>query len=147
VVYHSGASNLVAGDTNSRRDIFSHIVGTRVTALVSRAANGGAANGDSLAPTVSQDGRRIAYSSSATDLVSRDLNGSVTDVIVTDLNAAPGAQNALASVSTGGSAANGASGFPALSRNGLVVAYHSSATNLVSGDTNGVLDVFARTLQ
>jgi hypothetical protein len=145
VAYQSGATNLVAGDTNSRRDIFRHGVGTRVTTLVNRAANGGVANGDSLAPSISDDGRRVAYSSSATDLVARDANGATTDVFVTNIDAAPGAQNSLVSVSTGGAAANGASAFPALSANGLVTAFHSSATNLVSGDTNGSLDVFART--
>jgi Tol biopolymer transport system component len=145
VAYQSGATNLVAGDTNSRRDIFHHGVGTRLTTLVNRAANGGVANGDSLGPSISADGRRVAYSSSATDLVARDANGAITDVFVTSLDAAPGAQNALVSVSGGGAAGNGASAFPAITADGAGTAFHSSATNLVSGDTNGTLDVFART--
>jgi hypothetical protein len=144
VAYQSGASNLVAGDTNGRRDIFHHGVATRVTTLVARAANGGMANGDSLAPSISADGRRVAYSSVATDLVGRDTNG-VTDVFVTDIDAAPGTQNTLVSVAGGGAAANGASAFPALSADAQVTAFHSGATNLVAGDTNGKLDVFART--
>jgi hypothetical protein len=146
VVYQSAAANLVRGDTNGRRDIFHHAVGTRVTTLVSRAANGGVSNGDSLSPWISDDGIRVAYASVATDLVSRDANGATSDVFLTDLDKAPGARNTLLSLGTGGAAANGASASPAISRNGLVTAYHSNATNLVAGDTNGVLDVFARTL-
>jgi hypothetical protein len=130
---------------DGRRDIFHHGVATRVTTLVVRAANGGVANGDSLAPSISADGRRVAYSSVATDLVSRDANGTITDVFVTDIDEAPGAQNRLVSISSAGAAANGASAFPALSANGLVTAYHSAATNLVAGDSNATLDVFART--
>jgi hypothetical protein len=145
VAYQSGASNLVAGDTNSRRDVFHHGVATRVTTLVTRAANGGVANGDSLAPSISADGRRVAYSSGASDLVARDSNGSVSDIFVTDIDAAPGAQNTLVSVAGAGAAANAASGFAALSADGRVTAFHSNATNLVAGDTNQVLDVFART--
>jgi hypothetical protein len=145
VAYQSGASNLVAGDTNGRRDIFHHGVATRVTSLAVRAANGGMANGDSLAPSISADGRRVAYSSVATDLVSRDTNGTITDVFVTDIDAAPDAQNRLVSISSAGAAANGPSAFPALSANGQVTAYHSTATNLVAGDSNATLDVFART--
>jgi Tol biopolymer transport system component len=144
VAFQSAATNLVSGDTNSRRDIFHHGVATRVTTLAVRAANGGVANGDSLAPSISDDGRRIAYSSSASDLVARDSNGATVDVFVTDVDAAPGAGNTLVSVSTGGAAANGASGFPGLSADGLTAAYHSNASNLVSGDTNGALDVFVR---
>src|SRR3712207_7013799 len=55
-----------------------------------------------------------------------------SDVYVTDIDAAPGFQNRLVSVSSSGAAANGASAFPALSGNGLVTAFHSSATNLVA---------------
>lgn len=143
VAFQSAATNLVAGDTNGRRDIFHHGVATRVTTLVARAANGGMANGDSLAPAISDDGRKVAYSSTATDLVGRDPNGSVADVFVTDLDASAGAQNTKLSVSSAGVAANLASGFPSISADGLVTAYSSSATNLVSGDTNGTLDVFA----
>lgn len=144
VVYQSAANNLVGGDTNSRRDVFRHDVINGLTTLVSAAGTGGAANGDSLAPSISADGRRVAYSSTASNLVGTDANGATSDVFVTDLAAAPGAQNTLVSVSTGGTAANGTSAFSALSHNGLVTAYHSSATNLVAGDTNATLDVFAR---
>ena len=77
--------------------------------------------------------------------IARDANGSTTDVFLTDIDAPAGAQNTLVSISTAGAAGNGASAGPALSLNGLVTAFHSSATNLVAGDTNASLDVFART--
>lgn len=143
VAFQSAATNLVAGDTNSRRDIFRHTVATGITTLVVKAANGGMANGDSLAPSISDDGRKVAFSSSATDLAGSDTNGTTSDVFVTDIDAAPGAQNTRVSVA-GNGAANGASAFASLSGNGAVTAYHSSATNLVAGDTNGTLDVFSR---
>jgi Tol biopolymer transport system component len=145
VVYESRATTLVPGDTNARTDIYRHDVLSRVTTLVSKAAGGGLSNGDSRGPAISADGRRVAYNSAATNLVGRDANGATLDVFVTDLAAPAGAQNTLVSVATGGAAADGASAGAALSANGLVTAYRSSATNLVSGDTNRVTDVFART--
>ena len=144
MAFQSGASNLVAGDTNeSPRHL--HQRRHRATSLVARAANGGVANGDSLAPSISADGRRVACSSVATDLVGQDLNGAITDVFVTNIDAAPGAQNRLVSLSSGGVAANGASAFPALSGDGLVTAFHSAPPTWWPRDTNTTLDVFART--
>jgi len=145
VVFDSGSSNLVPGDTNGRRDIFRYETVTGLTTLVSATASGGFANGESLAPSISGDGRRVAYSSTATNLVGSDANGATSDAFVTDLSVPTGARTTLVSVSGGGAAGNGASASAALSHNGLVAAFHSSATNLVSGDTNATLDVFART--
>lgn len=115
VVFASDATNLVAGDTNGRRDIFLRDTVSKTTRLVSKPKSGGA-NGNSYAPQVSDDGRYVAYLSDATNLVSGDTNG-VTDLFRFEV--ATGAvtrvsQTVLASqvtkpVSAFGMSANGAS--------------------------------------
>jgi WD40-like Beta Propeller Repeat len=151
VAYESSASNLVSGDTNGRRDVFHHDLITRLTNRVVNGRNSGLindpGNGDSGGAAISHTGRIVAFHSAATNLVSADPNGAVLDVFVANLDRPLGAQNTLASVSTAGAAANGASAIPDLSSNNQVVTFHSQASNLVAGDTNGTLDAFARTLQ
>src|SRR5262249_50865216 len=83
VAFQSSASNLVPGDTNGRSDIFVHDRVTGVTTRVSVADEGVQADGDSSQPTLSADGRFVAFSSSATNLVTGDTNG-VMDVFVHD---------------------------------------------------------------
>jgi Tol biopolymer transport system component len=148
VVFDSRTTNLVDGDTNNRVDVFHHNLVTRQTTRVVNGAGSGLVNnpgnGDSLAPSTNHNGRLVAFSSKATNLVANDANGSVGDVFVANLDAARGAQNTLVSVTSGGAAANGVSSAPALSSNGQVVAFASAATNLAAGDTNGKTDAFAR---
>lgn len=90
--------------------------------------------------TISESGRYVAFHSPAATLVPGDNNG-VNDIFVKDLNT-----GAITRVSTaaGGVQANGASTAPVLSADGQFVAFHSAATNLVAGDTNGVQDVFVK---
>ncbi|MCP2246333.1 TolB family protein [Lentzea aerocolonigenes] len=91
-------------------------------------------NGDSTTPVTSADGRYVAFPSLASNLVHGDRNG-VSDVFVSDLRT-----GVVRSASRGG---NGPSfDPPALSADGRFVAFVSSASNLVPGDTNGVDDVF-----
>lgn len=91
-------------------------------------------NGDSTTPVISSDGRYVAFPSLASNLVRGDRNG-VSDVFVSDLRT-----GVVRSASRGG---NGPSfDPPALSADGRFVAFVSSASNLVPGDTNGVDDVF-----
>jgi Tol biopolymer transport system component len=91
-------------------------------------------NGDSTTPVISADGRYVAFPSLASNLVHGDRNG-VSDVFVSDLRT-----GVVRSASRGG---NGPSfDPPALSADGRFVAFVSSASNLVPGDTNGVDDVF-----
>ena len=80
VAYTSRATTLVAGDTNSRRDVFVHDRLTRVTERVSVSSAGAQANGDSTPGifsswvAISADGRRVAFSSSASNLTPGDTN-------------------------------------------------------------------------
>lgn len=89
----------------------------------------------------SRDGRFVAVVSEATNLVAGDDNGA-SDIFLVDRTSD---ERTLISQS-GGTPANGASGAPAVSNDGRYVAFVSSATNLVPGDTNGVADVFRKDL-
>ncbi|MDO8847130.1 MAG: hypothetical protein Q7W51_01930 [Coriobacteriia bacterium] len=140
VAFYSDATNLVSGDTNSATDIFvrDRIAGTTTRASV---ATGGAQGfGSCSDPSISADGRYVAFYSDSTNLVSGDTNG-VTDVFVRDLI---GGTTTRVSVATGGAQANGYSDEQSISASGRYVAFRSTATTLVSGDTNGNQDIFVR---
>ncbi len=111
--------------------------GGRIT-LISRGADGRPGDGDSSDPVLSGDGRWIAYRSEASNLVAGDTNG-VADIFLHDR--ATG-ETRRVSVASTGVQANRASWSPVLSLDGRYVAFISAATNLVSGDGNGVADLF-----
>lgn len=138
VAFRSSATNLVPADTNGADDIFVRNYDTGTTERVSLGANRQQANGSSDRPSLSGDGRYVAFTSSATNLVAGDTNG-VADVFVRDRQTD---QTERIGVSADGSQANGGSGESSISRDGRYVAFKSSATNLVPEDTNGVADVF-----
>ena len=144
VAFPSEATNLVPGDTNGVTDVFVRDRLTGTTERVSVSSAGAEANGTSFTPAISADGRFVAFSSDATNLVGRDTNGAV-DVFVHDR--VTGATKRV-SVSSTGAQANDDSfaGFfaPAVSADGRFVAFSSDATNLVPGDTNDQTDVFVR---
>jgi PKD repeat protein len=118
-----------------------------VITRVSVSSNGTEGNSGSDAISVSADGRFVAFTSDATNLVAGDTN-SVPDVFHRDTClGAPGGcspSTVRASVASDGAQGNSASGFPAISANGRFVAFVSAATNLVPGDTNDMSDVFVR---
>jgi hypothetical protein len=148
IAFQSDASNLVAGDTNSATDVFFRDMESGVTSLVSiSAAGSGAGNGFSQDPSISTDGRYIAFSSSATNLVTGVTDTNATnDVFVRDQ--ALGTTTLVTVSSTGSSTGNSFSNTPVISGNGGFVAFWSYATNLVPGisDQNGGGDVFVRDL-
>ncbi len=143
VVFRSASNNLVAGDTNNVEDVFERDLVTGMTTMVSIAYNGLLGDRPSTIPTVSSDGRFVAFLSNATNLVVGDTNA-MADVFVRDT-----VSNTIvrANVSTSGTEANHGSDSPCMSDDGRYVAFQSSADNLVSGDTNSVDDVFLRDLQ
>jgi Tol biopolymer transport system component len=110
------------------------------TTRVSVASNGTQGNGHTFVTSISADGRYVAFESQATNLVAGDTNGK-DDVFVRDrvLNTV-----SRISVSSGEAQGNGDSDGPSISPDGRWVAFLSSATNLVGGDTNGQLDIFLR---
>ena len=83
VAFHSDASNLVPGDTNGMSDIFVYDRQTDTIERVSVAANGTQGNGHSTSPSISADGRYVAFYSNASNLVPGDTNGT-SDVFVYD---------------------------------------------------------------
>lgn len=111
-------------------------------ASVSRASDGGEANGASTSRSLSGNGELVAFSSLASDLLPVDGNGT-SDVFVR--NRATG-ELTLVSANLSGLPGNGASSAPALSGDGLFCAFVSSASDLVVGDVNGKQDVFLRDL-
>ncbi|MEZ5924257.1 MAG: hypothetical protein R3D57_07710 [Hyphomicrobiaceae bacterium] len=114
IAFTSAADNLVAGDTNSVEDVFVKDMDTGKIIRVSVAENGAEGNGSSYRATISEDGRYVAFSSGASNLVAGDTNG-VTDVFLVDLadtdfiNAAPTAVTLLNAVTSLSEAANTAS--------------------------------------
>jgi YVTN family beta-propeller protein len=143
VAFLSDASNLVSGDTNGVTDIFVRDRQTNQTSRVSVASNGTQANNASDKPFISADGRYVVFVSSASNLVSGDTNGT-DDVFVRDRQTN---QTSRVSVATGGIQANSYSDELSISADGRYVAFESSATNLVSGDTNNYLDIYVHDRQ
>jgi hypothetical protein len=203
VTFTSTAANLVSGDVNGVSDVFVNGRRGTTTELVSRAANGGFANGPSWGASYGFNERWVAFISTATNLVRgfnpgghaqaylRDLrrgktypvsinarckagNGDVLDVAVSEgryVAFTSDASNLVRrdtnrvsdifvhemfphrkrcgittrqSVSSTGRQANGPSQNVTMGVNGKYLAYESTATNLVRGDTNGVQDIFWR---
>lgn len=142
VLFQSQASNLVAGDDNESSDVFVRDRELGTTVRVSVGPGGLEAAADSVNATISDDGRIVAFQSSAANLVPSDTNAA-PDIFVRDLDAGV---TCRVSVSSAGAQAGGGR-WPAslgalISGNGRYVAFASFATNLVAGDTNGAGDVF-----
>ena len=141
VAFESVADNLVPNDTNRTWDIFVRDRQTGTTERVSvDSAGGQGRGGGSFSPTISSDGRLVAFWSNGEfvpgvrgpQIFVHDRQTGVTD---------------LASLSSAEVAANFISFDPALSGDGRFVAFVSSATNLVPGDTNSTKDIFVRDRQ
>ncbi|HEY2980582.1 MAG TPA: hypothetical protein VGJ22_05340, partial [Anaerolineales bacterium] len=140
VAFQSDATDLVSVDTNGTTDIFVRDRQSGTTTLVSVDSAGTQANDVSDSASISADGRFVAFTSAASNLVAGDTNGT-NDVFLHDLQT--GATTRV-SVDSSGAEANGSSGFGSVSGDGRLVAFSSNANNLVLGDTNGRTDVFVR---
>lgn len=137
LAYSSDASNLVPDDTNGAADVFIRDRWGRITrGSVTR--DGAQANGASYSPSLSVDGRYLAFISTATNLVSGDTNGKA-DVFLKHL---AGGWIRRISVSNFGEEANGDSNRPRLSVFGGYLTFESTASNLALDDDNGVSDAF-----
>lgn len=190
-VFNSIATNLVSGDTNTKRDIFLRDRTNGTTVRVSVDSSGTQGNGDSFDQRISANGRYVVFSSNATNLVSsppanylngvylHDMTTGTTELIAYGVNTggtssvggpdvsddgrfvvyivSPSTSNSdiyvkdrtlgtttQINTSASGTAANNGSysTAPRMSGDGRFIVFHSNATNLVSGDTNGQYDVF-----
>ena len=145
LAYASIATNIVAGDANGSSDVF---VLDRQSGTTTRASLGSGGveaerGGSSLDPSISADGRFVAFESAARNLSSGDTNG-VQDVFVHDRQ---NGTTTRVSVSSSGVQADKDSRAAVISGDGRFVAFQSNATNLVSGDKNSTEDVFVHDLQ
>lgn len=136
VAFQSDASNLVAGDTNGIRDVFVRDLVDGNTIRVSVSNTGKQSNQPSDDPSIG--GNTVAFTSRATNLVPGDTN-SASDVFVYLLNSRVTARISLSST---GAQGNAGSSDPSLDGSGRYIAFRSDASNLVSGDTNLIADVF-----
>lgn len=140
VAFYSAASNLVSGDSNGYADIFVRDLATTTTVRASVSTGGTQANNPSFAPSISGDGIRVAFYSNSTVLVSGKTTG-YFDVFIRDLSAST---TIRASVSSSGAEGDNSSTNPSLNYDGTRVAFESAASNLVTGDTGFLTDVFVR---
>ncbi len=139
VAFRSDATNLVLNDTNNNSDIFVHDRQTGATERVSVASDGTQANGDSIYPAISSNGRFVAFSSEASNLVAGDTNNKA-DIFLRDR------QKEKTELIVGPAEFNTASGIiivaPAIGPDGGFLGFRSNADDLVPGDTNNSFDTF-----
>jgi alpha-tubulin suppressor-like RCC1 family protein len=143
VAFQSDASNLVTGDTNAFKDIFVRDRQTGVTERVSVDSLGAQSDGNSYQPSISSDGRYVAFWSDADNLVTGDTNG-VADVFVHDRQTGT---TERVSVSTLGAEGDLASNFGTISADGNIVAFQSDAHNLVPGVYNTAPHIYVHNRQ
>ncbi|MBP6785937.1 MAG: PD40 domain-containing protein [Candidatus Promineofilum sp.] len=140
LVFASTAINLDVADDSPSSDIFIHDRQTGQTALVSLDSTGQGGTGFAGQPVVSADGRLVAFASDADDLVSGDSNG-VADIFVRDR---PAGKTTRVSLGAAGKEADAESFDPAISADGLVIAFASYATNLSDEATGQRANIFIR---
>lgn len=139
VVFYSGATNLVPGDTNNVYDVFLYKKSDSTTERISIGSGGAQGNDESFLPSVSDDGRYISFASAATNLVSSDTNGK-EDIFLYDRATQ---QTFLRSTDLSGNQSNSDStNTPYISSNGRFITYQSFASNIVPNDTNNSADIF-----
>ncbi|MFW6062939.1 MAG: TolB family protein [Chloroflexota bacterium] len=138
VAFQSRANNLDAADSDGMYDIFVHDRRTSTTELVSRSQDGSVGNHESLRPSLSDDGRFVAFESWADNLAARDENR-ISDVFVVDRDTG---EVELVSVASAGEQANDVNGSAVISADGHLVAFASRADNLAPNDDNKQYDVY-----
>ncbi len=136
VVFSSPSSNLASNDTNTTEDIFLHDIKTATTTAVSTIVRDTptSVSGKSTQPSISGDGRFIAFQSGSSKLIATDTDDFVSDIFVYDRVTK---FNSKVTVNS-----NGQSVLPHISADGRYVAFLSQASNLVANDTNNAWDTF-----
>ena len=128
VLFISGSSNLVAGDTNGARDAFIKDLATGAVTLVSAAADGTQGVGWSESAVFSPDGSKVLFVSDVSNLVVGDTN-EAADIFVKDL--ATGAVT-LVSAAVDGTQGNGWNQSAVFSSDGSKILFTSGSSNLVA---------------
>jgi Tol biopolymer transport system component len=141
VAFVSEATNLVGGDTNGAADVFVHDRETGRTTRVSVASNGAPVNGDAFTPSISGDGRYVAFATDAGNLVPGDANHA-SDVFVHDRQTG---RTVLVSAAGDGHPSDRGSFAPSLSADGRAVSFVTDGA-LLPDDTNHTEDVYVADL-
>ena len=150
VAFSSNASNLAPDAPGIEAAIYVRDRVVDVTNIVSVASDGTQANSWSAAPSISDDGRYVAFVSNGSNLVPDDTNqclfreAGCPDIFVHDRQTG---ETERVSVASDGTEGNGESSEPAISADGRFVAFQSWASNLVSGDNNHHTDIFVHDRQ
>jgi Tol biopolymer transport system component len=141
IVFTSGATTLVAGDTNNQVDMFLKDLVTGTLTRVNVSSTGVQANNESTWPSISGNGEVVTFCSAASNLIPVDTSGNwdlfaydVATATTTRLNVQPNGLQANSYVRSP----------TGLSFDGSLVVFASLSTNLVAGDTNGKQDIFLR---
>ena len=143
IVFETAASNLTRNDTNGVSDVFLRHFQNTNRLISINAAGTGPGNGRSFNPMVSRYGERVVFESEASDLVPNDTNG-VADIFVWDMFSG---KTKLVSINAAGDGPGNARSYsPSIVEYGEHVAFVSLATNLVSGVTNSLGEVYVRDL-
>jgi Tol biopolymer transport system component len=146
VAFTSRATNLVTGG-NGQQHVYRKNMTTGDVQIVSEVETAPAVwtqgNGTSNAPSISADGRYVAFVSKSTNLVTPATDVGAQHIFVRDM--VTGTVQ-LASVNSAGVRGTGASWAPLVSNDGTVLAFSSDANNLVASDSNGVRDAFLHML-
>lgn len=146
VAFSSHASDFVANDTNGKNDVFlrDRVSGTTVRVSVDSAGNeADDSSASSNPPAVSDDGRYVAFTSRASNLVGSAVSD-YRDIYRHDTQTGTTIQ---ISVTSAGVSNDRYSGNPDMSADGRYVAFESSATNFIPGDTGIYSDIFLRDTQ
>lgn len=149
VAFTSYFINLVSGDTNDANDVFVRDRDSNTTTRISIATDGSQGDAESDSPSVSADGRYVAFRSYANNFAAGDGSGYPgpdydSDVFVRDRTSN---STSLVSIDMSGVPGNGYSGEPSISGNGRYVVFASNASDLVPNDESGFPDIFLRDLQ
>lgn len=133
--YRSVALDLVAPHLiQPRADFYVRSRGNAPT--TTRAAAGAGSTVDGFAPTISADGRWVAFATESPNLVDGDTNAA-SDIFIVDRESGETTR-----IEGAGGQPNGGSTFPRMSADGRWITFTSQASNIVPDDTNGVLDIF-----
>jgi len=143
IVFFSVATDLVPGDTNGIGDVFVRDQQTGVTSRVSVASDGSQGDDWSGQPSMSADGRFVAFRSNAGNLIAGGRKG-FGDILIRDQQLGLVTR---ASVASDGTPADGGSFTPSISGDGRFVVFASNSTNLVAGGGGGVTQIYLRDLQ
>lgn len=143
MAFSTNSRNLGLDPNSGASQILLMDLGSDALSLISRASNGDGGNGNSTGPALSADGRYVAFSSFSSNLVSGEQPPSLSVFRHDRVTLA----NVRVSVSTIGAAINAQARYPSISDDGRYVAYYSSASNQISGDSNGLPDLLLTDMQ